>query len=599
MKTTLFTLTLFAGLILSLSGCRSGNNSPGHSIVIGNQDEALCGIIAGKEDRIAARSLQKYFLKKYNLPVDILDPGDGFPEKLKCAILLGRAKTNALLRKIAAENRVQVGADELTADGYVVKTIKNRDIDYILAAGGGKPGVFYAVGEMKHYYIRKNDDAVIMLPADVREKPVFKYRWLWTWDWRMEWGATEPGGSKMGGGGTYRKAPGSFLADYKKCIDYMSENGLNGLIIWGFVRDSHGGVEASQELCRYADDRGVTILPGVGTSGYSGYVFEGDHPFNIRTWLKEHPELRSVDKDGKTGGTGVDGLTDHLCPSKKANQEWLDDGAKWLFETFKIGGVNLEMGDHFVCYCDECKCARAAIKSGEPDYYKDMAISHSRTLQTMHKLAPDAWLSYATYTGFTREMMTDPPKFIEMIPPYAICQWTLTHMMDSTFIPDSMDPASGKGWPEGVKPMTEHSVGYLHWANKSTGTEDDFYLERLHRAARLSLRSGLEGLVLYGELPDSRVNMELNYLAFREYCFHPGLSREAFTEKRLAPMYGVESTGELWKIIEMVRMEKQRNTEKNRTGAQDIARKAFEASAAPYRDHWRDLIAYLKSLKQK
>ena len=57
-----------------------------------------------------------------------------------------------------------------------------------------------------------------------------------------------------------------------------------------------------------------------------------------------------------------------------------------------------------------------------------MAISHMVTLQTMRRLAPDAWLSYATYTGYTADMVRTPPKFLSMIPNDAICQWTLTQM---------------------------------------------------------------------------------------------------------------------------------------------------------------------------
>ena len=140
----------------------------------------------------------------------------------------------------------------------------------------------------------------------------------------------------------------------------------------------------------------------MGTSGYAGYFYEGKHPFNVDTWLAEHPELRAIDKNGKPRGA--------LCPSNKANQDWLDRGAEWLFKTFQIGGVNLEMGDFFVCYCDDCKRARADIPSDEPDYYKDMAISHMVTLSTMRRLAPKAWLSYATYTGYTAEMTETPPK---------------------------------------------------------------------------------------------------------------------------------------------------------------------------------------------
>ena len=70
------------------------------------------------------------------------------------------------------------------------------------------------------------------------------------------------------------------------------------MILWGFLRDTHGGVEASKELCRYASRRGVRILPGVGTSGYAGYYYEGKNEFNADTWLARHPELRAVERNG-------------------------------------------------------------------------------------------------------------------------------------------------------------------------------------------------------------------------------------------------------------------------------------------------------------
>ena len=154
--------------------------------------------------------------------------------------------------------------------------------------------------------------------------------------------------------------------------------------------------------------------------GYAGYYYEGKNEFNADTWLARHPELRAVERNGKPHAAP--------CPSKKANQDWLDRGAQWLFDEFQVGGANLEMGDFFVCYCGDCKRARAAIQSNEPDYYKDMAISHMITLKTMRQLRPEAWLSYATYTGYTAAMMTSPPKFLAMIPDDALCQWTLTGM---------------------------------------------------------------------------------------------------------------------------------------------------------------------------
>jgi len=581
-------------LLFMFNSCNSTLQDNDKQTILANKGKVYCRIIAGQEDRIAAESLQKYLLNKFKIDVDITDPVVLQDSTYKCEIVLGRKETNYYLNSIALQQDIEIDKAKLTSDGYIIRTLHGSDVDYVLVAGGGKRGVFYAVGELKNYYLRNVKDSVVILPASVYEVPTLKYRWLWTWDWRMEWNG-EPGGSDWGGGGAYKKKSGAYLEDYKACIDYMSENGFNGLVIWGFIRDSHGGISASQEICRYADERGVRILPGIGTSGYGGFVFEGNHHYNSHTWLSEHPELRLVNKEGKVGEKGDDGLSDHLCPSKVANQKWLDEGAEWLFKNFKIGGVNLEMGDHFVCYCDDCKKARDAINSDEPDYYKDMALSHGKMIRSMRKIAPDAWLSYATYTGFTKEMMAKPPKFTELIPQDAICQWTLLHMLDSTIVPDVSEPSAGKGWPKGLKPMTRHSVGYLHWANKSTKTEHDFFLKQFRRAARLSYNSGLEGLVLYGELPISRINMKLNYLAFREYCFHPNLTQKEFTEKRLVPLCGEKSIEKLWEIIELVRTEKQRNSGDNLIKAKRIAKSVLQEIPSQYQENWLNIIAYLNS----
>ena len=36
------------------------------------------------------------------------------------------------------------------------------------------------------------------------------------------------------------------------------------------------------------------IIPGVGLCSYGGYYFEGDHPFNLGTYLRKHPQRASL-----------------------------------------------------------------------------------------------------------------------------------------------------------------------------------------------------------------------------------------------------------------------------------------------------------------
>jgi len=567
--------------------CRPSGPDDGRILLAANGVPQAC-IVAGPEDRVAALSLQNHLKQEAGAVLELVAPGEDSRRRERCKILVGTPQTNASVALAVKENGLSLDRTALNDEGYVLKTLPVSKGHLIIAAGTEKSGVFYAVGELKNYYLRIEGDKVYALKADVREAPAFRYRWLWTWDWRMEWGGTEAGGKTMGEG-DYKKRPESFVTDYRACIDFMSENGLNGLIIWGFLRDAHGGIEASQEICRYASERGVRILPGIGTSGYRGYYFEGNHQFNAPTWISRHPELESrVLYEGQP----VRGCP---CPSKPENKKWLADGARWLFENFEIGGVNLEMGDFFVCPCPDCRKAREAIASDEPDYYKDMAICLKELIPVMREAAPDAWLSYATYTGFNREMMARPPKFIELIPADAICQWTVTGMMGDKDIPDPM--TSLAGWPPDLKPMARHNIGYLHWANKSTSTANDFFIRRFQAAAANSTRSGLEGLAFYGELGDGQPNMLLNYLAFKEFCFHPDLTVEEFTAKRLVPLYGEKHAADLWKVIDSLS-----GLPKGENGAAVQAALAVVDLAAPdapphTRENWRKLRDFLAGIR--
>ncbi len=366
--------------------------------------------------------------------------------------------------------------------------------------------------------------------ADTPSPDVLSQRYLWTWDHRMDWAGTGRGGNVMGGG-TYSKPPDEFLTDYKTLIDYMTEHtSFNAIIVWGFLRDEHGGVAASQELCRYAKSKGIRIIPGVGTSGYEGYYFRGKHQYNVTTWLKQHPELRSVDENGKPHNA--------LCPTKPENVQWLNDGCRWLFETFDIGGINFEIGDFFVCHCADCTRARAAIPGDAPDHFKDMALSTAPVARLAHEISPDAWLSYATYTGFTPEMAAQAPSWVELIPDDIICQWTLTGMLSDTL------------WPPGIRPPTKRNIGYLHWGNKSTHSVEHIFISRIRDACRRSAEAGFVGLTTYGEDPPTTFSMKLFYDAWSYFLDHPDKSVDDYGRERLAGWFG--SDAEAARMLEIL-----------------------------------------------
>lgn len=566
---------LFAFLLLVPSGAEIAS---GHDPLFLVRDGVpACAIVRGQVDDFAAERLARWFAEQGQAQVAVVEAEtEALPER-EIIILVGSAESNPVLRRVAARAQLDVSPGPLTDQGYVARTLKQDGRDWLILAGGGREGAIHAVTDLINWRLLRHGNSIPLPPLDTRQIPRYKYRWFWNWDHRMDWGGPGRVGDLMGGGGTFSKQPEAFLIDFKNCIDYMADHKFNGLILWGFLRDTHGGIEASQELCRYAQHRGVRILPGVGTSGYAGYYFEGDHPYNADAWIAAHPELRAVTSSGKPHNAP--------CPSKKANQDWLDQGARWLFQTFQIGGVNLEMGDFFVCYCDDCRKARAAIQSDEPDYYKDMAISHRVTLNTMRGLAPEAWLSYATYTGYTAEMMARPPQFLELIPDDAICQWTLTGM--------------ARRWPGDVRPMAKHNVGYLHWCNTSTHTDDDFYLEQVRDICRDAAAAGFEGLDTYGELSAQRPNAELFYLAWEAFLWNPEMTLDEFIDQRLAPLYGGAGPArKLIEILPLVRTAKERENMEGIIRARRLAESACQASAPEGRLRWERMLAYLERHEQ-
>lgn len=400
------------------------------------------------------------------------------------------------------------------------------------------------------------------------------HRVLWTWDNRMEWGGSGTAVSIMGGG-LYRKTPEAYLQDYKALIDYMQQHtSFNAVIIWGFLRDEHGGVAAAQELCAYAQARGIRILPGVGTSGYEGYYYSGNHLYNISTWLRQHPELRAIDAHGKPHNA--------LCPTHPENIKWLQEGCRWLLQNFGVGGINFEIGDFFVCHCERCRQARAAIADESPDYYKDMALSIAAVADTALSLSPQGWHSYATYTGFTAEMQKHPPAWIHLIPEQIICQWTLTGML-------------GEKWPVGLRPPTKRNWGYVHWGNKSTHTRHHIFLERIRQMCRRAQQEGFEGLVTYGEDPPTLFSMRLFYEAWSAFMEHPEWEMEDFLRERLAQW--LDSLSEARKLLSLLlALERQGLTRQGMSSTLAVTKQALgKAPNERAKQTWQDFHNFLQT----
>ena len=477
----------------------------------------------------------------------------------------------------------------------------------VVATGGGPAGSLYAVSDLVNYHLQFTADKVLV-PAslDVHESPRMKIRYFWNWDSRTHWDLSLQGPYLQKGGSprapnSYPGTAESFRADVTPMIDFMSEHKINALVLFGFLRDQHGGVAAANELCEYANRRGVKILPGVGVDQYGGFYYQGQNKFNIETWTAQHPELRAMDKAGH--------YLDHtLCMDKEANRQWFREGIRWLFETFPIAGVNLELGEFRVCYCPDSVKAREAVlpqehanmlevtrgiskPSGDPrahDFYLDLGRLMSWEAKVIHTFRPKALITYAAYTGFDESLQVTPPYFVKTIPPYAIVQWTITDMVN------------GNRWPEGLKSPAAEAIGYFHAGNVSARESNAILYPKLARVAAQAHASGLEGVGIYGEVSGERPITEFNYLVFSEFTFNPGLSEEEFVKTRLAPYYGGEGPArQLLQIVSLIGFKKDGQVPDTLDEALRLAGEARDATTGIARQRWEGWVAALQSLGKK
>jgi len=393
----------------------------------------------------------------------------------------------------------------------------------------------------------------------VTEFPALRYRIYWTWDLSTNWALGYRGQLDWGCDNAYCKPREAFLEDYRLLMDYMLTSRANGLIIWGFLRDSHGGTAAGRDLCRYARERGIKLMPGIGTSSYGGFYYEGNHIYNIGRWLDLHPEFRAMSRAGEREG--------RLCPSCLRNIAWVKDGVRWFFETFDVDSVSIECGDFLVCYCDRCVEIRGKLGGSDPDHYKDMAISYRPFIEEALKVKPTAEIVYAAYSGFKpgerrREIGypgKPPPDFVCHIPESSICMWTLTHMLRGDPVPlrEWMDDGVNRAfwdnpnWPEQLSPPTRYSIGLLHQGSQSyfrNGMHTRYSVEisSIKEACLRAYRSGMEGICIRGEVSNLCVPCELNYLAFSHFSYHPEDSLRGFAKAQLSGLLGGEELAQTY-----------------------------------------------------
>ncbi|HRA49256.1 MAG TPA: hypothetical protein PK819_14380, partial [Thermomicrobiales bacterium] len=306
---------------------------------------------------------------------------------------------------------------------------------------------------------------------------------------------------------------------------------------------------AAQELCRYATERGVRILPGIAINAYGGVVWELDHEYNLATWLRKHPELTAQMEHDP--GFQINDLAFPLffprgdysmrgCSSRPENQKWMDEAVAWLCETFEVGGVNIEAGDYGVCGCPLCAARRAEREDASRRHgyaeswsHADMADYYPRLFEIIRTRRPDAWV----YSEIQWDNLLDTEAQAPLIglPEDGIYQHTLN-----------------RGYWERVRQeMTAGYAATLPTKNNVFRTQfncqwnGDYRTERYRLNARdiaaqaqKAAEVGFVGQTMWGEPAAYHPTVDLSYRAFARFNWEPELTWAQFVAEDAGPLFG-------------------------------------------------------------
>jgi hypothetical protein len=495
--------------------------NPTHPKITAHLSDRAHIIVAADARRHAhpLRQLRRYLPGRQ---IEVVEP-DG---------LLALAESADLLVTLADS----VGEVEATLpeDGFLLRTATLHGRPILQASGGGLPGLIHAVNELGLRHLVTQGEFIELPALDVRQSPALPYRLLWTWDHSTNWYLEQVGLQEIGAMNYYAKPVDGFLEDYRRLVDFMSLHRLGGVTIYGFLRDNHGGIEAAQELCRYANERGVRILPGVGINAYGGIYWEGSHHYNLSTWLRQHPELRAV--RGRPVAFHIPDFpklwfpetayTDTACPSKPENARYHQEAIQWLAETFEIGGINFETGDYGVCHCADCTARRSTDETWS---LKDMALLYPRLFEAARRSRPDLWLVSEAYWDNILNLDALAP--LADLPADAIYQFCINRSY----------------WPKLKAGLTREHVSALprpknvlrtHMGTQWNHERYELIAGRFAEMMQLLQATGMQGATSFSEVSPFSVVNEINYLAFARFGYQAGLTWDQFVAADLGPLLG-------------------------------------------------------------
>lgn len=389
--------------------------------------------------------------------------------------------------------------------------------------------------------------------SEDHSEPPVATRMFWTWDHSTEWVLNVGGAQTLGASNSYGRPPEIFVKDYTRLLRWCGRHGIDAVIVWGLLRDVHGGVDAVKRLCDVAVEAGVRLLPGVGLNAYGGVYYQGKSPHSLQTHLEANPRLYGLNRAGKRmiHNFGVLGpkLTHHACPSRKENQQFAVDSLGWLFETLPgLGGVQLETGDTGVCRCDACEERRQCPVSGFS--WEGMALMYPMAAKAVRSVKPDAWIICETYShpepasdsskapGFGRGTPPWANACLARFPKGVFVQWTCDN-----YLP----PIDQLTWTEAGRVVADghRHVMRAHYGTYWSHRRGELSVDWIARMFQRSMASGFGAISLFGEVSPFHTGAEMNYLALVNYgsVANPTAKLDVFLRDVADPLLGGASMG--------------------------------------------------------
>jgi len=372
---------------------------------------------------------------------------------------------------------------------------------------------------------------------------------FWTWDHSTEWMLNQPGAQTLGAGNFYLRTKEAFEVDYTLLLEYCGRHHIDAVVVWGLLRDNHGGLESAKRLCETAARNNVRLLAGVGLCAYGGAYYQGDSPYSLDLHLQKHPELKAINAEGKphefTVGIYGPKMFYHACPSRKENQEHIAESLDWLFRNLPLDGVQIEAGDNWVCQCKLCR-ERRRYPCGRFSW-EDLALLHPIAVEAIRSVKPDAWICCETYSHPEPYTGPDHPGFGGGKTAWA--DECLAKLPDGVFVEWVYDqlkrPMPNRDWTEaGNLDNTRHRhIMRAHFSTYWTGIRGAPAIDAIARMVRESTAHGSDAISLFGEVSAFHTGAELNYLALENFgsSSNPRADMDVFLRDVAGPLLGGES----------------------------------------------------------